>query len=160
MMVDAFLALGICISALFLFRDWTLAAASWMLMNFNIVYGYEYLTKGYAVDGAYVFADIFSALGLLVTILFMGRAEYSRAAVLVLLGFFVCWIIHGLHIAGLLEVQPYWWAIRFVNACQIIVLGSAAGVSGGKLFRRALPGRLRHGRADFNILASRERHHR
>lgn len=160
MILDTILLLAICAPIAVLSRGALQACAITMLMSFLMVNGYEYLTGGYAVYWVYPVADVLCALGLSATLIIMGRTEYSRTAILVLLGFFVCWIMHGLRLAGLLEIQSYWWAIRIVNACQLIALGGAAGVGGGKRIRRAFADRLGTWRRGGGVLATRAGNHR
>ena len=139
MLADQIALLLACAAALALCDGWTLAAAGSMLISFVLVSGYEFMTGDAAVYGFYIIADIFCTVLLLGWLHIMGRTHATTAGALVLLGFLVCCMIDGLRLAGLwADVLSYWWVLRIVNLCQIIVLGSAA-CGGGKRNRRGRP---------------------
>lgn len=138
MIVDQ-LALLIAAACAMRFADeW--AASLTMIASLLIVTSYELMTGGYAVNGVYILADLVCAVSLTGLLILTGR---TRTGVLIGLGFWLCCMIHGVRLMGLWpDILSYWWALRIVNACQIIILGASC-VGGGKRYRRAgtdLPG--------------------
>lgn len=130
MILDSLLLLAICIPTMALVRGPLQAAAGAMFASFVMVAGYEWMTGGYAVDGAYVVADVLCAAGLTFALM---HYPLSRPATLVAVGYWVCCIIHGMKLMGVvLDVQLYWWTLRIVNACQLLLIGGAGVWHGGK----------------------------
>lgn len=145
MITDSLLLLAICAPVLLWGEGPLRWCAAVMLASFISVTGYEWLTGGYAVEGVYILIDLICT-AILSFLLLHG---WSRPALLVLLGFWVCNIIHGLKlIIDPRDLNLYWWSLRFVNACQLLVLGGGYVLGGGKrsLWRRAV--RTRGGRGD------------
>lgn len=147
MIPDSILLLAVCIPVMLLLRGPLQSCAFVMLGSFIAVTGYEWWTGDYAVHGFYILADLGCA-AVLSALLLRG---WSRASLFILLGYWVCNIIHGLKlIFDPQDLNFYWWSLRTVNACQLLILGGA-GVAGGKRNRRR--DYLRHGRGGESVAA-------
>jgi len=134
MIPDSLLLLAICIPVMLFERGPLRAAAATMFGSFVMVTGYEMLTGGYAVYGAYIVADMVCAAGLTLVLL---HYDLSRPALMVALGFWLCCMVHGLKLMGVApDVQLYWWVLRIINACQLLIIGGAGVWRGGKRIRR------------------------
>lgn len=135
MIPDSILLLAICIPVMLFVRGPLRLCAAAMLGSFVMVVGYEWLTGGYAVDGAYIVADIACASWLTIALL---HHETHRPSLLVAAGFWVCCMIHGLKLMGM-DLQSYWWALRVVNLCQLLTIGGGFVLGGGKHSWRLRP---------------------
>ena len=155
MTADVILLLLVSIPALIFMRGPIRACAFAMLASFIMVSGFEWLTGGYAVYGAYVFADLACACWLTLALL---HYPPSKPAMLVAIGYWVCCMIHAMKLMGVApDITTYWWAIRIVNACQILLIGGACVFGGGGKRRFRTGDVLRFGRGGGHALASRAR---
>lgn len=129
MILDNALMLAICIPTLLLISGPLRACAAAMMASFVMIIGYEWLTGGYAVYGVYILADLACASWLTLALL---HYQPYRPAILVAVGYWLCCMIHGLKLMGVApDVLTYWWILRIINACQLLIIGGA-GVGGGK----------------------------
>lgn len=141
MILDSILLLAVCIPVMLFARGPLQSCGFVMFGSFVAITGYERITGGYAVNGFYILADLGSAAALSALLL----RGWSRAALTILLGYWIAIAIHGLKlITDPSDLNLYWWALRIVNACQLLILGGA-GVFGGGGKRGRWRDRVRHG---------------
>ncbi len=138
MIPDVLLLLVVAIPTLLLRDGLYRITAAVFLLSLVMVNGYEAITGGYAVEGMYIIADCLCAaiLGLAVT---AWKGVPPRDIVVVLIGYFACCAIHGLRLMGVIPVGLfYWWLLRIINVCQLLVMGGSGGVAAYRNIRRRL----------------------
>jgi hypothetical protein len=138
MIPDSLLLLAICIPTLLLARGPLQSCAGVILGSFVLIAGFEKVTGGYAVDNFYIIADLLCTTALSALLL----RDNNRVALTILAMFWVCNMIHGLKlIFDPRDLELYWWVLRVVNFCQLVLIGGAGVIGTGKRYLGDRPAR-------------------
>jgi len=136
---DITLLLAVALPSIAFLRGWHAWCGLVFLTSFAMVTGYDRVIGGSSVRDMYIAADMVS-LGLMLASLFRMDWIAPKSVIIVTLGYALCCAIHGLRLAGLVDVGLFYWnVLRVINAAQLIAMGISGGLSGGKFYRGRRP---------------------